>query len=253
MNNKFSELTKLTIKLDTRRKTLKRFGLVLVGAALASFALSSVSRAQTSVVCDPAGDGHYGNGKGGPNVPAWFDITQSTIADFGDKINFTLTLAAPMPMIPAWENAEDGGQFWWGYRIVGDGEHLGYVSDGCLFTKGNTLPAGYFLDLIWNVQTASFRARLLDDTSCAQSDIPFSFSADRTQVSLVVAKALFSNPSLVPDPNRFQYFAVTLLWRGNPTPSNQSLQHLDEAPDQPGGPFVLGTWSASGNTSYGCP
>jgi hypothetical protein len=252
MNNKFDELTKNLAQAATRRAALKKFGVGLAGMALTCFGLLHGAQAQTSMVCEPAGDAHYGNGNGGPKVPAWFDITQATIADSGDNIVFTLTLSAPIPTVPAWENADDGGEIWWGWRLVDDFADLTFVSNGCIFSKGNSLPAGYFLDLIWSVETASFRARLLDDTSCTQSDIPFSFSADRTQVIFLVSKALFTNAALIPDPNTFQYFAVTLVWRNNST-SNMSLQHTDDAPDQPGAGFVVGTWSSSSNTAYGCP
>ena len=247
MNNKFDELTKSLAQSVTRRAALKRFGVGLAGMALACFAMTSVALAQTSVVCDPAGDAHYGsNGKGGPNLPGWFDITQSSINDSGDNIIFTLSLSIPLPMVPVWENADDGGQFWWGYRLVGGAVNIDYISSDCIASKPNSVPACYTLDLIWSVQNGGFHARLLDDTSCTESDIPFSFSADRTQVSFLVSKALFTNAALIPDPNALQYSAITLLWKANSI-NNMSVQHIDAAPDQPG------TWFSSSNTAYGCP
>src|SRR5262245_40313715 len=116
MNNRLSELTKL--KLDTSRKARKKFGIGLTGIALACLALASVSLAQTSIVCDPAGDPVFGNGRGGPQVPARLDVTRSTISDSGENIVFTLTINAPVPAIPAWSGTEEGGQFWWGWRFT---------------------------------------------------------------------------------------------------------------------------------------
>src|SRR5262249_24111515 len=104
---------------------------------------------------------------------------------------------------------------------------------------------------IWSVQTASFRARLLDDTSCTDTTVPACFSSDRTQVHLKVPKALFNNPDLVADPNVFQYFCQVVVWKSN-SPTNYSFYVLDQAPDQTGDGFVLGTWSSTSNTAYGC-
>src|SRR5260221_12636895 len=79
MNNKFDELTKSLAKSVTRRAALKKFGLDFAGLALTCFAVASVSMAQTSVVCDPAGDATYAGAKGGPKIPAWLDIVQSEV------------------------------------------------------------------------------------------------------------------------------------------------------------------------------
>jgi len=252
MNNQFDELTKGLAQSVTRRAALKKFGVGLAGMALACFGLVNAVEAQTSVVCDPAGDATYGNGKGGPQVPDWLDLVQATITDAGDSILFTLTVNAPIPLTPSWRNVDDGGQLWWSWRLVADAADIAFVSNGCLQAKGQTVPACYCLDLIWNVQAASFRARLLDDTSCTETAVAMGFSSDRRAVSMLVPKGLLTNRTLIPDPNSFQYLTETIVWKANSN-GNTSLTILDNAPTQTGGGFILGTWSSSSNTTYGCP
>jgi len=60
-----------------------------------------------------------------------------------------------------------------------DGANITFVSNGCLQAKGQKVPGCYCLDLIWNIRSGSFRARLLDDTSCTESSLPWTFSPDR--------------------------------------------------------------------------
>jgi hypothetical protein len=81
MNNKFDELAKGLAQSVTRRQALKRLGVGLAGMALACFGLANAVLAQTSIVCDPAGDAIFGSGKGGPDVPPWLDIVQARTAD----------------------------------------------------------------------------------------------------------------------------------------------------------------------------
>ena len=107
MNTKFDELTQVTMQSVTRPQGLKPFGLALAGLTLTCFALASVSMAQTSVVCDPAGDATYAGAKGGPKIPAWLDIVQSEVTDAGSDIHFTLTLNAAIPAAPAWNASGD--------------------------------------------------------------------------------------------------------------------------------------------------
>lgn len=253
MNNKFEELAKNMAQSVTRRQVLKKFSLGLAGMALACFGLANMAHAQTSVVCDPAGDAVFGSGKGGPAVPPWLDIIQSEIStDTSGNILFTLTMNAPIPTVPAWNTVDDGGQLWWGWRLVGDFATATTVANGCVLGKGKDLPAGYFLDLIWDVQASKFQARLLDDTSCTQTEVPFAFSADRTQLTLVLSKSLLANRVLIPDPNTFQYFAVTLGWKTETT-GNTSFFSLDQAPNVVNGQTIVATWSSSSNTTYFCP
>jgi hypothetical protein len=249
--NQFKELTKSVAQSVTRRRALKKFGLGFAGMALAWFGLTSTVLAQTSVVCDPGGDAIHGSGKGGPKVPDWLDLTQADITDAGDNILFTLTVNAPIPLKPAWENAAEGGQFWWSFRLIDDINALTFVSNGCLQANGQTVPAVYCLDLIWSVQAANFRARLLDDTSCTETPIPMVFSADRSQVSMLVSKALFTNAALIPNPNSFQFLAEIVVWKANQN-GNTSLHILDTAPSQNWDVFILSTWSSSSHTEYGC-
>jgi hypothetical protein len=108
------------------------------------------------------------------------------------------------------------------------------------------------LDLIWNVQAASFRARLLDDTSCAETAIASAFSSDRRAISMLVPKALLTNTTLVANPNSFQFLAEIIVWKTGSN-GNTSLTILDNAPSQTGGGFILGAWSSSSITTYGCP
>jgi hypothetical protein len=253
MNNKFDELTKSLAQSVTRRAALKKFGVGLASMAVACFALLTAAQAQTSMVCDPAGDSVFGSGKGGPQVPDWLDIAQATITDAGPNIVFTFAVSGPIPLAPSWSvSDEDGGQLWWSWRFVNNVADIGFVSNGCLQSKGQTVPACYCLDLIWSVQAASFRARLLDDTTCTETTIPFAFSADRRAFSLLVPKALFTNPALVANPNSFQFLTEIIVWKAGSN-GNTSLTILDNAPSQGGGPFILGTWDSSMHTSFGCP
>jgi hypothetical protein len=116
---------------------------------------------------------------------------------------------------------------------VDDLAHDIAIKDGCVKAAGSLIPAGYFLDLIWDVTGSSFRARLLDDTTCAQNDVPFVFSSDRKQVTLVVSKGLLTNQALIPDPNAFQYFAALAEGQQN---GNNSFFNLDLAPNENNGP-----------------
>jgi len=250
MNNKFDELTKSLTQSVTRRAALKKFGVGLAGVALACFALPSVSLAQTSVVCDPAGDATYAGAKGGPKIPAWLDIVQSEITDAGSDIHFTLTLNAAIPAAPAWNAVDDGGQLWWGWRLVDDLANDTIIKDGCVKATGSLIPSGYFLDLIWDFTSSRFRARLLDDTTCAQNDVLCVFSSDRKQVTLVVSKSWLTNQALIPDPNAFQYFAATTAWKASQT-GNNSFFTLDLAPNGNNGLLAV-PWSASENSMYFC-
>jgi hypothetical protein len=101
------------------------------------------------------------------------------------------------------------------------------------------------------VSKLKFQARLLDNTSCTEVAVPFAFSEGRTQMTLFVAKTLLANESLIPDPDSFQYFATTVVWKSE-TMSNASFFHVDDAPDQ-SDDRVVGTWSASDNFTYFCP
>lgn len=251
MNNPFDELTKSMAQALVRRAALEKFGVSLASAVLVCLGLVNGAEAQTSVVCDAAGDAIYGNGKGGPPLPSWLDIIYTTISDSGDAIVFTITVDAPVPAVPAWSGNEEGGQFWWGWRMVGDITQLTFVK-GCILSNGKVLPAAYFLDLIWSIQTGTFRARLLDDALCIETEVPFAFSPDRTQVIMLVPKALFNNSTIIPDPNRFQYFAGTRIFKADTT-DNNSYSEVDNAPDQNGNGFAVGAWSSSSDTSYSCP
>jgi hypothetical protein len=237
-------------KFTNRRAALKILSVGLLGIALLSAA--SVSLAQTSVVCDPAGDATYAGAKGGPKIPAWLDIVQSEVSDAGGDIHFTLTLNAAIPNAPAWNAVDDGGQLWWGWRIVDDLANDFLVKDGCVKATGSLIPAGYFVDLIWDVTSSSFRARLLDDTTCVQNDVPFVFSSGRTQVTLVVSKSLLTNPVTIPNPNAFQHFASTLAWKPNKT-GNNAFFALDFAPNEDNNGLVAVPWSASENFTFFCP
>ena len=235
-----------------RRQPVRQFGAGFASLALAGFTLASVSLAQTSIVCDPAGDPTYAGAKGGPKIAAWLDIVQAEVADAGSDIHFTLTLNAAVPAAPAWKAVDDGGQLWWGWRFVDDLANDTVVKDGCVKSAGSLIPAGYFLDLIWEVSSASFHARLLDDTTCAQNEVPYAFSSDRKQITMVVAKSLVTNGAIIPNPNAFEFFASTLAWKANKT-GNNSFFTLDLTPNENNGQLVAVPWSASGNATYFCP
>jgi len=253
MNNKLDENRRSIARAITCCAALRKFTLGFAGMALICLGLMNVAYAQTSVVCDPAGDSVFGNGKGGPHVPDWLDIAQATITDAGANIVFTFGVNAPIPLAPSWSvSDEDEGQLWWSWRFVNSVADIGFVSNGCLQSKGQNVPACYCLDLIWSVQAATFRARLLDDTSCSETSIPFSFSSDRRAFSLLVPKAFFTNPALVRDPNSFQFLTEIIVWKAGSN-GNTSLTILDNAPSQTGGGLILGTWSSTSNWIYGCP
>jgi len=253
MSNQFDKLTKRLAQSVRRRSAFKKFGVGLAGMVLVCVVLANPLQAQTSIVCDAAGDSAFGNGNGGPQVPDWLDIAQATITDAGANIVFTFAVNAPIPLAPSWSvSDEDGGQLWWSWRFVNSVAELGFVSNGCLQSKGQNVPACYCLDLIWSVQAATFRARLLDDTTCTETSIPFAFSSDRRAFSLLVPKALFTNPALVRDPNSFQFLTEIIVWKAGSN-GNKSLTILDNAPSQTGSGLILGTWSSSSNWSYGCP
>ena len=252
MNNKFDELTKSLAQSVARRRALKKSGFSLAGVALVCLGLATGVEAQTSVTCDPAGDTVFGNGKGGPQIPDWLDMVTGTITDAGDSILFTMRVNAPIPLIPSWTTEDDFGQFWWSWRMVNNAASITFVGNGCLQAKGQNVPACYCLDLIWNVQAASFRARLLDDTSCTETSVPSAFSSDRREVSMLVPKALFTNTVLIPNVNSFEYLMETFVWKASSN-GNTALNILDNAPTQTGAGFRLGTWSSTTTTSFDCP
>jgi hypothetical protein len=249
MNNS-NQILKRLAQSVTGCRLVRTFGPSLAAIVIICLGVVNTAQSQTSVVCDGAGDTLFGNGKGGPQVPPWLDVVQATITDAGNAIVFSLTLNAPIPAAPSWSGNEEGGQFWWGWRLAGDVSQLTFIK-GCVFPNGKSLPAAYFLDLIWSIQTRTFRARVLDDTSCAESAVPFVFSADRTQISTLVPKSFFSNRAIFQDPNKFQYFAGTRIYKANAV-GNMSFSEVDNAPDQDGGGFAVGTWSAFENSSYFC-
>jgi hypothetical protein len=252
MNNQFDEQTKNLGQSVTRRTTLKKFALGLTGVALVCLGFATRAQAQTSEVCDPVGDAAYNNGNGGPPIPDWLDLTKGTVLDEGDSILFTMRVNAPIPLIPSWNNAQDGGQFWWSWRLVNDAADIAFVSNGCIQAKGQTVPACYCLDLIWNVQAGNFRARLLDDTLCTETSVSFTFSVDRSEVIILLPKGLLTNAALVQNPNSFQYLMETFVWKGGPNGST-AFKIVDNAPTQTGSGFTLGTWSSTSNTSLDCP
>ena len=60
MNDKFDQLAKGVAESVTRRQALKRFGLGLVGMALAGFAFDARACRDSGLPCDP----HAGSGPG---------------------------------------------------------------------------------------------------------------------------------------------------------------------------------------------
>jgi hypothetical protein len=78
------------------------------------------------------------------------------------------------------------------------------------------------------------------------------FSPDRRAFSLLVPKALLTNKALIPDPNSFVFLTEVIVWKSGSN-GNKSLTILDDAPSQPKSGLILGTWSSSSNSNYGCP
>jgi hypothetical protein len=253
MNNQFDELTKSMAARLTGRKGLKKFRVVCASVALGYLGIVTSGQAQTSVLCDPPGDGYFSNGHGSA-VPPWLDIVQGTVTAAGDEhILFTLTVAAAVPQAPAWKGVEEGGLLTWGWRLIGNLGDITIVKNGCLGSNGENLPGAYYLDLFWSVQTSSFQALLVDNTTCTETLVPFAFSADRTQILLLVRQGLLANKVLIPDPANFQYAATTVVWKSNSV-GNHSFTHVDWAPNlTDAGGVVVATWSAFSNSSHSCP
>jgi hypothetical protein len=234
---------RLRFLLEERGIPMKTFFSGLASLLLAA----GPSWAQTSVVCDSAGDVSWGNGNGGPDspdVPPWLDIVQSVVAADQTATNllFSMTLSAPIPGAPAWTGAKS---LWWGWRMIGDLPLVRFKT-GCTGPNGWEAPNAYFLDLIFDVETASFSARLLDDTSCTQIEVPFVISPDRSELTLFVSRDLLGNTALFPDPDTFLYEATTVAWKG--PLGTFAVKHVDFAPDG-----LLATWSASTSNTYSCP
>src|SRR5262249_36519072 len=78
MNNQFDELTKSLAQSVTRRAALKKFGVGLVGMALACFGLANKAEAAKRR-CAGDADCHRGevccNGYCEPGIPDWCDTT----------------------------------------------------------------------------------------------------------------------------------------------------------------------------------
>jgi hypothetical protein len=134
MKNEFHQLAKKMARSTLRWHTSKKFGCVLAGMALTCFGPTHTAYSQTSIVCDHAGDAIFSSGKGGPAVPTWLDIGQTEVTtDSSGTLFFTLTMNAPVPATPAWSNVDDGGQLWWGWRLVGDlATDTILKKDGCI-------------------------------------------------------------------------------------------------------------------------
>src|SRR5690349_8335649 len=84
MNNQFDELTRSMAARLTGRKGLKKFRVVCASVALGYLVIVTSGQAQTSVLCDPPGDGYFSNGHGSA-VPPWLDIVQGTVTAAGDE------------------------------------------------------------------------------------------------------------------------------------------------------------------------
>jgi hypothetical protein len=191
--------------------------------------VSRASWAQTTIVCDPGGDASYLTGKGVPPVPSWLDMAQvsTTLDGTGENLLFTMAVNEPIPEVPAWN---EGRAFWWGWRIRGSLDDVTFVKNGCFLANGHPEPTAYFLDLVWSVRTSSFVASLIDDTGCTAIDVPFLFSPDRHEFTLVVSRRWFSNRDLIADPDHFFFFAKTMVSKAGQT-GNDAFFDLDHAPD----------------------
>jgi len=101
MNNKFDELTKSLAQSVTRRAALKKFGIGLTGVALACFTMTSVSRAQTSTVLDPAGDAVFPYDLYGASVPPYLDIVRASVSYSRGVFHFEIQMNARIPDSPS--------------------------------------------------------------------------------------------------------------------------------------------------------
>src|SRR5258708_398944 len=111
MNSQLNTLTNNSSQSAARHPGLKTLIVTLGSVTLAFCATGRRLEAQTSTVCDPAGDAKYNGGKGGPAIPPWLDIVRAEVTeDAPGEILFTLTLNAPIPSSPAWKIVDDGGQ-----------------------------------------------------------------------------------------------------------------------------------------------
>jgi hypothetical protein len=206
---------------------------------------------QTSVVCDATGDLAIDSGNGvGPDFPGWLDIVRSEVSaePNGLDIAFTMTVGAPIPDPPAWGSSDNGSKIiFWGWRMIGDLADLKPVPNGeCLAANGHSVLGAYFLDLIWNREDSSLRARLLDGTICSDIEVPYSFSPDRTSLTLILSKSLLTNTALIANPDHFLYFATNVVWK-TPKYGNLSVNHIDSAPEQ-----GFAEYSATANDTNSC-
>jgi hypothetical protein len=97
MKHRFDELTESLARSATRRAALKRFGVALVGVALAVPCGAGSPSAQTSSVVDLAGDAVFPYDLYGEPVPRFLDITLASVSLARGVFHFEIKLGADVP------------------------------------------------------------------------------------------------------------------------------------------------------------
>jgi hypothetical protein len=148
---------------------------------------TALAAVQTVTVNDPIGDVQN-------NKPAYLDITQALVTNDDATFSMSMRLAAPIPLMPPIPKGVDGEYSGVFALDTQPGDPQGYP-----FSPGNERRFDQIVYLTWDgVAFHSFivdRAPLLSGGEAITSDIPFSFNAERDEMTFVVDEALIGSPT----------------------------------------------------------
>jgi len=185
------------------RRFLFALGSALLLAGALVGAAEPVSAASTSAVSDPSGDVFF-HGTPLP-APGYRDIVQAMVTSEDSSFTFVMDVAAPIPSNPALPPGIK--QLTWHFVL---NTNPATAPKGYPFAPGNAAPAEYLVMLIWD--GTAFTASLVDRTplltggQAAVNPISFSFSGDRSEVTLSASAAAIGGPS------SFGWRAFTMDW-----------------------------------------
>jgi hypothetical protein len=211
-----------------RNRLIHRIGLAWSMVALVAVAIAQpVSAASTSTVSDPNGDAFF---EGTPLPrPGYQDIVQAMVASGDSGFSFVMDVAAPIPSNPALP--PEAQRLSWQFVL---NTNPATAPKGYPFAQGSPAPAEYLVMLIWDgtAFTASLidRTPLLTEGQAAVTPITFSFSADRSEVTLSASAAAIGRPS------SFGWRALTMQW-ASPF-GTSAFFHVDQAPN-----FGFASWA----------
>jgi hypothetical protein len=161
--------------------------LALVTVLVLSGPGTALAAVQTVTVNDPTGDVQN-------NKPAYFDITQAVVTKDDATFSMSIRLAAAIPLTPPIPNGVDGEYSWVFALDTQPGAPQGYP-----FSPGNERPFDQIVYFSWDGTTFhSFivdRAPLLSGGEAITTNIPFSFNAERDELTFVVNEALIGSPA----------------------------------------------------------